>query len=72
VLVVLLPPVLFFPLVVLRASFVLSGREDDRAFLVLGATMTSASGDILTKGCVLEGVGVSEVTVIFAVDVGVK
>jgi hypothetical protein len=72
VLVVLLPPVLFFPLVVLLASFVLSGREEDRAFLVFGATMTSASGEIFTKGCVLDGVGVREVTVMLAVDVGVK
>lgn len=34
--------------------------------------MTSASEEILTKGCVLEGAGVSEVTVMFAVEVGVR
>jgi hypothetical protein len=32
--------------------------------------MTSASGEILAKGDVKGGAGVSEVTVIFAVEVG--
>lgn len=34
--------------------------------------MTSASGEILTNGCVLAGAGVSDVTVMLAVDVGVR
>lgn len=34
--------------------------------------MTSASGEILTNGWVLAGEGVSEVTVMFAVEVGVR
>jgi hypothetical protein len=34
--------------------------------------MTSASGEILTKGWLLAGAGVREVTVMLAVDVGVR
>ena len=34
--------------------------------------LTSASGEIFTKACVLLGAGVSEVTSILAVDVGVR
>lgn len=64
----LLPPTLFLEaLVTLRFSRVELREGLD---LVLGATMTSASGAILAYGCEEAKGGNSEVTTIFAVEVG--
>lgn len=67
-LLLLLPLTLFWLLlVVLRFSPLLALPDFGRTF---GATMTSASGEILAKGDVEGGTGVREVTVMFAVEVG--
>ena len=64
----LLAPTLFLEaLVTLRFSRVEFREGLD---LVLGATMTSASGAILAKGWEEARGGTSEVTIIFAVEVG--
>ena len=64
----LLPPTLFLDaLVTLRFSRV-EFREG--LGLVLGATMTSASGAILANGCEEAKGGTSEVITIFAEEVG--
>ena len=60
-----------FPLFLEAAPTLLLSRVELLSFcLVLGATMTSASGEILTKRDVLAGAGAMEVTVMFAVVVG--
>ena len=70
-LIVLRPPSLLrLVLATLRVSFPLLCLAT--CCLVFGATMTSASGDIFTNACVLAGAGVSEVTSILAVEVGVR
>jgi hypothetical protein len=60
-----------FPLFLDAAPTLLLSRFELLSFcLVLGATITSASGEILTKSDVLGGAGAMEVTVMFAVVVG--
>ena len=66
-LLLLSPTLLRLLLVVLRFSPLLALPVFGRTF---GATITSASGAILAKGDVVGGAGVSEVTTIFAVEVG--
>ncbi len=64
----LLPPALLrLALVMLRFSV---GLLRDDLGRVLGATTTSASGAILAKGHDEGGLGASDVTIMFAVEVG--
>ena len=64
----LLPPALLrLTLVMLRFSVALLREDLGRD---LGATITSASGAIFAKGDDEGGIGVRDVTIMFAVDVG--